>query len=860
MLGCLALLLCGTTAIVQEAGAQAPQTEEVETAKDDMDGTRKAPAGEITSETESTAADGTDENASSQTSGTADSGEQDVHTLDVVEVEEERKESGTATIGGSDLQSLPSKSGSITEALKGMSNVQFSNDENSSLTGGEISPPRISISGAKPYENSFLIDGTSISNTLNPTGLGDEDDSTSYNDLFVGGGDQTIFYDTSLIDSISVYTNNVPAKYGNFVGGVVASELRDPRTDKWHSSATGRYTRSQWFNMRNVDSESETPDDQPEFSIYSLSAVTDGPLSDNAALLFAVARKHSTIPLDREENDGSFIEDDQTRVNDNYFTKLLLTPDSDLKLSFDATYAPYTEKRWREAWPDSDWQIENKAYRFGSTVEYMTRLGIWTSKTVYSQNGYNRDTDSSYRYSNSSADEQYGGVGDAQWENRSLDLSLDWDSKDFSAGALNWNLSSGLAYDTTTVDAWNEAAQVDVDVVTSTKRTVTQAIYEEYSQQKSLQTLGYYAQAKVNWERLTLTPGFRMDYDDFSENVDVAPRFKAEYDTLGNGALRLVGGANRYYGSKLRAYALDRYRPYVRYQKQDTNLDGVWDVETGPTVGSDNSYTAAGLDTPYSDELTGGALGSVLGFEYGLEYVHRDHRRQVISRTDDLETYYLTNDGKSIYDGVTLTLSRPVMTQSFGSHVFSLGATKSRTKTFNGSFEDSEDLTSITSGGYPYGYDKVFYNGEYISRSDLPADDFNAPIVLTLSWQAAFLQDRLRLNSVTRWRDSAEGLVNDKRYSKDTPYGTASGSNTSTSYYWLDADGAEYHDAYTEGIISGGFNTDVSVEFDALKAESFRLTLLLDVFNLFNDTVETSVVEGEVAQGRGFYTGLRCEF
>jgi len=840
ILSCLLLLLlCGTAALAQEGGDPSGQTQNEQS---------------TTNQTTEQTADSDEQTVDQETSA-----EGEVHELDVMEVEDQRKESGTATIGGDTLKSLPSTSGSITEALKGMPNVQFSNTDNAGTTGGEISPPRISISGAKPYENNFSIDGMSVTNTLNPNGLDGDAGSAGFNDLSVNGADQTIFYDTSLLDSISVYSSNIPAKYGHFTGGVVDADLRDPRTDRWHFMTEGNYTRSKWANTRGTTENSEAYNDQPRFSIYKLKAVADGPVTDTTSVLMAANRVHSTIPLKREENDGTLVDGDQYRVSDNYFTRVMVTPSSDLKLTFDGTYAPYSEERWREAWPDSDWTIENQSYRFTSKAEYDSGLGTLTGKLAYSQNGYSRDAANNARYTNNQTNVSYGAVGDAEWENRSLDLALDFETDTLHSGDLAYVLSSGVEFNTTTTDSWNESATSEVHTYSATaNRWIhTYTSYLEQEQSKSMATSGWFGQAELNWHDLTVTPGLRVDYDDFTQNLDTAPRLKAEYDVLGDGALRLVAGANRYYGSQLRAYAFDRYRAYVNHQERDNGADGTIDVVTD-TVGTDKGYDMSGIRTPYSDEWTGGMLGNVMGFDYGLEFVHRDHKDQLISKTEDSKTYYMTNDGKSIYDGLTLTLSRSWITEDIGSHTLAFGATKSRTKTFDGSYASEADVDQ-TSSGYPYSYDMVFYDGELISRSDLPASDYNAPIILTMSWQANFLEDTLRLNSVTRWRDSSIGLQTDKRYSNDSPYGTTSGSNTSSSSTWLNGSGG-YSDAYTMGVISGGFTTDLSVEWDAVKEELYTLTLLFEGYNIFDGTAESSVTEGERVGGRAFYMGLRCEF
>jgi len=777
-----------------------------------------------------------------------------VYQFDPVRVLAEKHQAGKAAIGGQELRSLPSHTGSITEAIKGFSSVQFSNDEISSLTGGEIRPPRVVISGAKPYENNFLIDGMSVSNTLNPSGLDQNGDTVSWNNLVVHGADQTIFYDSSLVDSVTVYSSNVPVKYGNFLGGLVSAELVEPRTDRWHGVFKARHTRSEWFDLRSVDDESETSDNQARFRADSLFASVDGPVGEKLALLFAVTRNWSVIPLQFKEDDGSLSEKTQRRSNENFFAKILFTPSSDLQLTLDATYAPYSEERWRSGWGNSDWTIENKAYRLGSKLSWSTDAGLLTLRGAYAKNGFSRDSATNVWTSDTLTNVQEGGVGDARTTSRELDSKLDFELAEFATRDILWRISSGLDIKNVTANMWNEAAIYKG----TTNNFLVATDYLEHDQTSTLNTVGWYVQPEFEWGRVTLTPGLRIDYDDYSFNTNVAPRLKAELDTMGDGTLRLVGGLSRYYGGELRAYAFDRYRPFITNRVRRSN------GQIMPTLyGTDRSYLAKDLRTPYSDETMGGVLGEIMGFEYGVELVHREHKDQLISKSTGDNLYEMTNDGTSTYDGLTVRLARSFETERLGSHSLSLGMTKSRTKTFNGAY-DSDVRLDLRSRGYPYDYDRVYYDGEVMDRSAVPADNYNAPVVVTFSWLSSFYEDRLRVNSVSRWRDSTTGLVKDARLTAETPYGTTSGSSTAPSSQWLSPDGQEYYDAYRKGNISGGLVTDVSLEVDAVKKDLFTFTLLLDVTNVFSSAGHTGVAQEGVPRdrmrGRGYYAGIRCEF
>lgn len=774
-----------------------------------------------------------------------------LYRLDAVNVFADRREAGKAIIEGEELQTMPSRTGTVTEALKVVPNVQFSNEESGSLTMGEVKPPRVSIAGAKPYENNFLVDGLSVSNTLDPSGLDKYGDSPSWTNLDVGGADQTFFHDTLLLDSVTVYTSNVPVKYGNFIGGVVDAETRLPRTDRWHALVEGRHTRSEWYDLRGVDEDSESADNQPRFRIHSLQASVDGPATDSLALLFAYSGRWSEIPLRYEEKDG-YSDRSQHRTSENFFAKALLEPASHLTVTLDATYAPYSEARWRPSWIDSDWTVGNEALRLGGSVKVQADWGTLTGRTAYAQSGFSRDSESNVWYSDAVTNEKSGGVGDAISKSRNLDAGLEFELPELATGEVFWRISTGFDIANVTTNLWNEAARVE-GLTAKSKTTID---YFEYDQANTLNTLGCYLQTEVEWRRLTLTPGLRFDYDDFSFNRNVAPRLKAEFDTMGDGTLTLVAGVSRYYGGQLRAYAFDRYRP--NYTTTTNRVTGISRL----SIGNDRDYEAKGLDTPHSDELMGGLVGTLAGFDYSLELVHRDHRDQLVSKTDDKETFRLTNDGKSTYDGITASLARTFETGSFGSHTLTLGATTSRLKTFDGAYDGDKNVNLI-SGGHPYDYDRVYYEGTLIDRSDMPADDYNAPLVVTLGWLGSFYDERLRLNCVSRWRDSTTGLVEDQRVAADTPYGTTASKPTTKSFQWLNAEGG-YNDAYRGGVISGGLITDVSLEFDVVKEELLTLSLLLDVYNVFNSDPHTGVADSGGSQGfvsgRGYYAGVRCEF
>ncbi|MBD1399508.1 TonB-dependent receptor plug domain-containing protein [Pelovirga terrestris] len=773
-----------------------------------------------------------------------------LHTMTPVIVHATSIESGETIIEGAALELMPSATGSVTEALKGMSQIQYDYERQSSLTVGEIAPPRISISGARPYENNFMIDGMSVTNTLNPSGL---DNSRNTTDLPVGGSDVVLFYDSSLLESIQVYTSNIPAVYGGFVGGVVDAKLREPRSDYWRFSLSGGYTYDGWFDLRDEDKESVTPNNQPRFRIYRTGTSAEGPVGNKAAVLLSYVRHHSTIPLTRVKVDGTTYKDNQTRTNENYFARLNLQPHNELNLNLDLTYAPYEALRWDPIFRGSEWYINNRSWRFATQADYFLTSGVLTTKAAVARHGFSRDSKTSFRYAG--LEDKYGGLGDTKNRTRDARASVSFVSTDVDINVGHISYTTGIEYGYKHIDMWNEG--LVIHNLTATRRTIQ--TYEEISQARHNSNIGGYGQLEVVWHRLLLRPGVRIDYDRFSGNTDIAPRFKSEVDVFANGSLRLGAGANRYYGQHLSAYAFRRHRP-IHTQIYDIQEDGS-EVPRDPTISAVRNFSSDGLSTPYSDEISGDLSGSIVGTDYVVSAVRRKHQKQLISKSSDGIDYVLTNDGKSEYLGITGTLSRVFATDYLGTHRVSLSATKSKTYSVTGFF-DSNVRENLVIQGYDLTYDTVFYREGLISRSDLPAENYNAPWILAVTLNSSFYQDRLRLMSVVRWRDSSRGLVADRRISDETPYGTTSGSNTVASNFWINPEGG-YSQAYTYDKISGGATTDLTIEFDLYRYNERTVTMIGEVLNLFNGRAETgqSVDDTRIVNhGRGFYLGFNMVF
>lgn len=808
---------------------------------------------------------------------------QESYKLDSVEVEDNKKEFGKQTIGGKMLQMTPSKSDSITEALRGMSNVQFSYDADNSQTLGEITPPRVSISGAKPYENNYMIDGLSITNTINPTGITYSPPGAT---TLADGADQNIFINTDLIEKIDVYSSNAPAKYGNFVGGVIDAELKDPRTDRWHFSMESKYTQDAFFELRDVKKDSEDQKNQPRFKKWKTSFSADGPISNKISSMVSFSKNYSEIPLlhktlNELSSNISSETNDQIRKNENFFTRFVIKPHDDLSIFFDGVYAPYEAKVWKKNYTNADLTFKNNSYRLSTGLDLKLKPGKLSTKLSFLKSNFSNDSQSNkiiittlYPASGPTKKQKmHGRLGDNETDNKELEFTTDFSFNQIQTKNFTLNIDAGVQISDKNTDVWTQEASMSNIRLYQRNKTKYGKEYnnylrktglEEYSDSKGLTNIGSYIQTKFNLNKLDLNPGFRFDYDSFSNNFDLSPRFSAGYDVFGNGSLKLIAGANRYYGSQLRSYAFKQKRRFVQTDYYYLNDD--LQYKSSAKFIANNKYDMNELNTPYSDELMGGVTGSIWGFNYSFEYVHRNHEDQLVSEkinhpenSDFDDEYRMTNNGSSEYNGYTFTLSKNLYTEKVGNHFFSLGATKSKTKTSHATFHNFL-IIDAESKGYNFNPYKVYYDGEFIDRSKLPAKDYNAPLVLTFTMNNSFFNDRLRLQSVTTWRDSCKKLYKDDRLNNETPNGTTSGSNKYKSGNWINDDGVTYSEAYKYGKISSGFITNMTMEFDAVKMEKATLSLILQVNNIFSNKLESDTDSDSTSHGRGYYLGCRATF
>ncbi|BCS88135.1 TonB-dependent receptor plug domain-containing protein [Pseudodesulfovibrio sediminis] len=770
--------------------------------------------------------------------------------LEEVEVEADKNQNGKAELSQQELERMPNSSGSITEALKGMPNVQFDDASRSSMSGGSIVPPKISISGGKYYENNFSIDGISNNNRIDPSGIDDVGSNTT-----LGGEAENSFLNTDLLDSITVYSSNVPAKYGNFVGGVVDAKTRKP-ADVFGGKVSWMHTRDTWANHRPADREkfedsSSDSNGNPKFTKNLVSSYIDIPLNHKAGVMLSYDITNSVIPLRYMEGLK-----DQYKTNQTIFGKLAVDIDSKNSLDFSVTLSEYEAQKFVNEMKDSGYDIVNPSKKIALLYEHEAKEGTYTLTAAFAETELERESEASETFNwtkgggttstqwgSSATTAKEGGFGDSYRRERDLSFLMDYESVPVASGPLTHVFSLGTSYEY--VGGRYERLD-DVSSYFSSKTSSNVQdngeggiiANEQYASRKSssasqirsahYHSLGYYLQDELNWGRVTFRPGARVDYDDLMENINVAPRFAAEYDVLGDSGLVFTAGMNRYYGTNLLGYALRSTVPLRYYSR---TIDAGGNLSSWAEYNSSHTdYSLDGLNTPYSDEVAVGVSTEFLGVDASLNYVKRQARNQFATQSQKIGSEYfktLTNDGETKYWGYTLLLEKTV-----DNHHFSLGATYSDQQTnFSDYSDEKNDGSSST-----INYDKVYYNGKLIDRSELPAANYNRPWVGTFIYEGTFF-DKLKFTSVTRYQSEMD---------------TISVKGTETV-------GGEKYYKYEDSTLSESIIWDWKIVYEVFAHNSQAMQLDFVVDNVFD---ETAVIDsdGNRCAGRQLWVGSTYTF
>ncbi|WP_313618107.1 TonB-dependent receptor plug domain-containing protein, partial [Agrobacterium sp.] len=286
-----------------------------------------------------------------------------------------KSDTGTTTLEGALITNKTSGLGDANSILRNLPNVQYQNDsDNDAGVDGQdminLRPQELSISGAKVYENNFILNGIGINNV---TGSQESfvSDLPSYETkpniyAIFGLHSQTMFVPSDFLDEVNVLDSNVSARYGQFQGGVVEYSLAKPKTDKVTGSVSYGFEsdKTTSYVLGTKDGLNLQNNPPPDFYRYKTSASVNVPITDYWAVIGQYSRSSADTSKAKDYRLYGNTADD---VSENNFYRLASRHDTDLGVfTLDGSYTDY-DQEW-DAFFYRDAQI------YAQTKSFTTQL------------------------------------------------------------------------------------------------------------------------------------------------------------------------------------------------------------------------------------------------------------------------------------------------------------------------------------------------------------------------------------------------------------------------------------------------------------------------------------------------------
>lgn len=797
---------------------------------------------------------------------------------------------GSQVLTEEQISQQPKGNGHITELLKNNPNVTFSSKTGSSNTGGEISPEEISFHGAKFYNNNFTINGLSNNDNINPgSGLyGNNNTNSGINNVGLnphelpGGGTQSIWLDADVLKSVEVFDSNISAKYGNFTGGVVNAELKDP-SKHMHGKISYRTTRDDWtkFHIAPEDAEefklAEAVNHQPQFTKHQYGLMINQPLGDRAGMIFNYKRTSSNIPFKyknlRDANqDTATLEntyrDMQKRLNETYLLRGTYQTISGDKLGATLTYSPHESTfvkpvvyhgRYTNTGGGTlfnlDWQKDFDRFKMKSYLAY-TDTGNEIKHQSEDYRLYRLTNSIPFRANGNTV--AMGGYGKYQTQKKTITLKQDFNVLPFNTGAINHHISLGWQIEKSNAQYKREKDSSIYTYVNTNINRLKQCtdeciLGEQYANRRNLyyarhvkaqdDHFGAYIENKLNYKNLETNLGLRLDYSKLLGNTNISPRFSFTYDIFNDENSRVFGGASRYYSGSLLSYHLRQGITHFLTQNRTLQTDGTlsdW-TTSNDGYGGSSKYATSKLDTPYSNEFVAGFSQKVYGTEWTAKWVKRENRKDFTRTKNEQGEHILTNAGSGNSESYSLNISsiRPFKTK-YADIDFSLGYQHSK-KTSNNTYYDA-DIHNES--------EKIIYQGQLRDSEDMPASDFHVPDLITASMNIHIPNINLNIGNKLRYEKGREY----RQYMSDVNCATTTNVNLKTAC----ADYTGIAEYYTDKVNGSKILWDMNINYKYPLWNKQSLIFDVDITNVLDKT--TGLSDKKYSQGRQFWLGVAYNF
>lgn len=775
--------------------------------------------------------------------------------------------SGTQQINQEALDTMPKGNGSLTDALETVPEIEIDDASKTSEQAGEIKPGKVSIHGSKSYENNFTVDGSPNNNQIDP---GSDEESIGR----LSGDSQELFLNLDLIESLEVFTSNIPAKYSQFSGGVVDAKTKSAQF-KTEAKLSGRTTSDQWTELHvtnplDFSLSENAAKAQPKFEKTQLNAFFNQAISDQSAFYINIDQTTSTIPilhLGETENERRQLQTVLAKISSELSASQWLDVSYTNSLYESTHYLPYIA--------DSRYTRTGGGQKLVATLDSELSRGKMTTTFSVNQSENSRQSAQDYYYwaqtdtkpwgrIYDSVYSREGGLGDLNTEQTRLYLASDYTGHTIQTPSFKHTLQGG--FELSRVSAFKERPQ-DANVykvnvidgqpesglnnlvcqgadacIEGEQYAVNKTVYLADKQQASINQFGFYAEDQVQYARLYSRLGLRYDYNDFMQNHDVAYRIFNKLDLTGNERHFMTFGLNRYYGQTFLAYKLRQAG--MNYQEYTRGLEGGYNelgqkivTPTEWVLGDDNNRDItqySSLNTPYSDEQSIGFESALFGGTFSTELVKRDYKEQFTKVTspvqDDGHTYtQMTNLGETEYQGIKLAWQR-----HWQNHQLSISFFKGESESnFLDNYDEEADGTDSTT---------IVYDGQEKEINQL---DIKDPTPATIKLHYSYFQPTgLNLGLLASITDAYEKFESTGLEELRADRESETDLIDSLSVYDYVA-----YDAF--------WRLDANIQYKYKLGQNL-LTVSADVYNLFDQIQKSD--NNEYALGRQFWLGLSYQF
>ncbi|CAM3065872.1 TonB-dependent receptor plug domain-containing protein [Vibrio rarus] len=650
---------------------------------------------------------------------------------------------GTAlTVDRLDLEQSAKDNPTLSEALKHEPRVGI-NDAQNAMQGGDLKPEEISLSGARPHQTKYTINGVGVNNT---TTFADGNSNTA-NDLS-SGHTAGYFVDTNLIDSVDVLDHNIGAEYGGFTGGVIDAHIRKP-TDEFVIDYNYRMNDSDWNASQKVGDNFQdgygTPIDgsgeyQPNYQKRMHSLHMGGAISDTQKLAINVSKQVSEIPLANDK--------DVDQSMDNLFITHIWESGSWLTTT-DLRYAGHTSHNFLNDTnsPDGAFQqgseTVNSHTGLGGTfkVDYTMANGHWSNSFSYDHLIDEREADTDYFAvfmtidANGIHSYNQGSYGNLKQTQDSYQYKSAFYFDPIFTGAIEIQPSFGveLSHQQASVDRPDEHVAYQYLDMFGNASISSLTRYNAANYSADAQQYGLFADSKMQWDRLGVYMGGRIDHMSVFDSTVFSPRFTASWDFDLASTNRVTLGANRYYSGNLLGWALKAEQgKYTSTSRTCTAIDGDWsnldqsNLDCASTT-DPSSLVLSDADVPYADELSASWAIDINNFALNTTYIYR-MQRDGITYTDDDATLHNNIQSENQIVSFDVATKRPY--QLAGGYFSANWKIAYNYRRGHGDLGITYDQGNDLGSGYQDEW--VMLDGELVRYSEMDVSGYQSPLKSTL--------------------------------------------------------------------------------------------------------------------------------